>query len=313
MNAILNKNYTESDKLSGRGVNKFALKTISPSNESQSHIIVDAITIDQSTTPVIVSQQIADKEGDRLDRLEKKLNDALHQLRKVLNENEDLRSRLQKVEQNSEVTIRENEQRLTDYEKRCNNYERVLKDRDEELLSCEDHVNGLEQYTRRNNVVISGVPVSKDENVTSIVQNCARAAGFQIQECDIDICHRLPQRKSTNNPPNIVVKFVRRTMKNSLIAASKKNKPRLRNIGLPSDDRIFFAEHLSPRNADLHYRARLIQKEHDIRYIWTKEGRVMARVQDGETVIKITTESDLQKLVEKSVKRNTSQRVNNNV
>lgn len=80
-----------------------------------------------------------------------------------------------------------------------------------------------QQYTRKNNIIISRVPTIQKENTKQILQNYARAMGMQLDEYDINTSHNLPN--STNmKSPNIIVKPTRRTIKNSLTEASKNKK-----------------------------------------------------------------------------------------
>lgn len=54
-----------------------------------------------------------------------------------------------------------------------------------------DRLPGLEQYSRRNDVIISNVPTAIDENITNVVQKIGMLAGVDIADKDIDVCHRL--------------------------------------------------------------------------------------------------------------------------
>ena len=69
----------------------------------------------------------------------------------------------------------------------------VSKRHSEEIEELKEHMNDLEQYTRRNNVIVSGIPMKEGENVEKIVVTCARAGGLPwFTENEIDVCHRLP-------------------------------------------------------------------------------------------------------------------------
>lgn len=77
--------------------------------------------------------------------------------------------------------------------------------------------------------------------------------------------------------PNIVAKFLHRTVKNALISACRTKKPTLQKIGANSSERFYITEHLSPRNAALYYEARCIKRKHEVQYLWTKDGKIKAR------------------------------------
>ena len=55
-------------------------------------------------------------------------------------------------------------------------------------------VHELEQYDRRQNLELVGVPYEKNKDVTQIALDLAGAIGVDLVEEDISIAHRLPQK-----------------------------------------------------------------------------------------------------------------------
>ena len=83
----------------------------------------------------------------------------------------------------------------------------------------------LEQYDRRQNLEFVQVPYHEGENVTQIVLDLASKLEVKLDNEDISIAHRLPQKKhSTSNNdgrqksthPAIIARFVRRDKRNKL-------------------------------------------------------------------------------------------------
>ena len=95
---------------------------------------------------------------------------------------------------------------------------------------------------------------------------------------------------------NIVVKLVRRFAKYALIRAGKNKQLQLSSIGMSSSQRIYVSEHLTPRNADLYYKARCIRRQRQIKYLWTRSGKIYAKVKDGDATICIHSEEGLRTL-----------------
>lgn len=62
----------------------------------------------------------------------------------------------------------------------------------------------LEQYSRRNNVRIFGVPESSNENCDELVLNVCKAVGADITVRDIDRCHRVGPKSPGKTRPIIV-------------------------------------------------------------------------------------------------------------
>lgn len=73
------------------------------------------------------------------------------------------------------------------------------------ITELEERVEDGEQYSKKNNVIISGVPVQPNEDASEIVKKIASKCEIQIKEWDIVAAHRLQPRKNGDIP--IIVKF----------------------------------------------------------------------------------------------------------
>ena len=89
-----------------------------------------------------------------------------------------------------------------------------------------------EQYTRRENLRITGIREREGESTSQLVVQLAGRMGVQLQEADISVSHRLgtPRDASANAPRPIIVRFVRREMKDDILRHRKNLKD------LPVDD-----------------------------------------------------------------------------
>lgn len=156
----------------------------------------------------------------------------------------------------------------------------------------------LEQYTRSNNLILSNVPVTKSENVTDVVRKIGDLAGIKIVETDIDCCHRL-RKTQKQLYPDIIVKFCRRTIKQSLF--SNRRSPQLshRDLGFGetgSNSKIFINEHLTAQNVKLLNAAKMV-KNHGYKFVWSRNGRIFVRQQENSPVIPILSAVDIANLV----------------
>ena len=88
----------------------------------------------------------------------------------------------------------------------------------------EEHLNNLDQYGRQNNVFINGLEDTEGETAVRTTQKVVTIVNsqlpFKICENEIAISHRLGQF-DTNRKRPIVVKLVRRNMKNAIMQNSK--------------------------------------------------------------------------------------------
>ncbi len=56
-------------------------------------------------------------------------------------------------------------------------------------------------------------------------------------------------------------------------------------IGGHSNNPIYISEHLAPYDAKLYQKARQLRKTNVIKYLWTRDGKIMVRIRDGEQTL----------------------------
>lgn len=167
-----------------------------------------------------------------------------------------------------------------------------------EVGELRDRVRTLEQYTRRCNVEISGIPVTRGEDVLKIVRDVGGALGLPTKEEDVAAAHRVPSfRRDTI--PSIVVQFERRNTRDSWINTFKSKKTLMASevtSFFPNTARVWVNEHLSPENKI--FLSKLKKKCRDIsfKYAWCREGKFYVRKADGERFQRILTDTDIEKL-----------------
>ncbi|XKL67782.1 hypothetical protein PGB90_003273 [Kerria lacca] len=73
-----------------------------------------------------------------------------------------------------------------------------------DLHSTNRRLNDLEQHSRKHNIIINGVPESKDENVYEIIEKIGTTLEEPLEKNDIAIAHRISSRRGT---APIIVRF----------------------------------------------------------------------------------------------------------
>ena len=96
-----------------------------------------------------------------------------------------------------------------------------------------EKIDGLEQYGRRQNLEIAGVPQQPNENTNSIVIEVAKLLNVVVPPDHISTSHRLPKKpnhstKDSVCPPSIIVRFTNRDTRNKMFA----NRKFIRNLNL---------------------------------------------------------------------------------
>lgn len=85
---------------------------------------------------------------------------------------------------------------------------RTLTEVTSKLQQTRSDLDTLEQYTRRDCLVINGVPSMDNENTDDIVIKIGSQMGLNVVPSDISVSHRVPSSKDVHP---IVVKFTKRT------------------------------------------------------------------------------------------------------
>lgn len=98
------------------------------------------------------------------------------------------------------------------------------------VAEVETRVKTLENYSRRNNVVIQGIPFQKEENPLEVAISAGELVGVNLDPRDIDIAHRF-KSKNDKLPPPFIIKLVNRHKKIEIISQARRIKPTGEKMG----------------------------------------------------------------------------------
>ncbi|XP_046666521.1 uncharacterized protein LOC124358271 [Homalodisca vitripennis] len=166
-----------------------------------------------------------------------------------------------------------------------------------EVDSLRGRVRSLEQYSRKNNLEINGIPETPKENVSGLVRDVGVALGVEIQETDISTAHRVPSFNKDRVPP-LIVQFSRRTVRDTLLNKFKDKKTMTAeqiNAAFPAQ-KIYVSEHLTPENKMFLSKLKNKCKESGYKFAWCKDGKFFVRKCEGERFIRIENDEELNKL-----------------
>lgn len=153
-------------------------------------------------------------------------------------------------------------------------------------------INDLEQYTRRANFEIHGFPATRGEDLVAFVTDLAIKLNIaDFQKTDIATVHRLPARQDAI--PSIIVQM-KTAAKKQVWMNARKGLAALQSDTFP---RLYFNENLTRTNRELFRLARFRGKEKGFKFIWTGNGKVLAKKCEGAPVTRIEKLSDLEKIV----------------
>ncbi|XP_054260399.1 uncharacterized protein LOC128985051 [Macrosteles quadrilineatus] len=166
-----------------------------------------------------------------------------------------------------------------------------------EVTSLKSKVRALEQYSRKNNVEVSGIPETPNEDVMSLVKDVGTALGVEIQEGDISVAHRVPSYKK-DRPPPLIIQFSRRVTRDTLLHEfrdRKKLNARQINPAFPEKS-VYVNEHLAPENKLFLKDMKTKCKDIGYQYAWCRDGKFFVRKCENDRCIRIESCEDLNNL-----------------
>ena len=158
------------------------------------------------------------------------------------------------------------------------------------VIDLESSINHIEQYGRRNNIVISGIPDDiNDNDLESTVTKLMKDVDVYIDSGDIEACHRIGESDCKTSSKKTIVRFVnRKYCKKALL--NRKNFAHINSeikYNFKHNNQIFINESLTKVNESLAFCARKLKRAGVIYSSYTREGVVHVKKDEHEKAIKV--------------------------
>ncbi len=114
----------------------------------------------------------------------------------ITNQLKNLKEEMQNVKKITETReiVDPLSQRIEKLETHHETLQRNVEEIREENIRLEKQIEYIEKYSRKNNVIISGIPQKEKENPRNIVKELTKYLLIEIQDYDIAAAHRLPTK-----------------------------------------------------------------------------------------------------------------------
>ena len=192
---------------------------------------------------------------------------------------------------------------------------------EDKVTSSEDNLNSLDQFGRRNNIVLSGIPECVADNaLEATVASILADIDVDVDSNVLEICHRFGKPERTTKSRKTIVRFTnRKYCKKALL-----NQKKLANLDnekhqLGSSNKIFISENLSWMNENIAFEARKLKRRGAIHGYFTRDGVVHIKLREHDKAIKILHKNHFCKYIldheeeEEDLFHDVSQEVNNSV
>ena len=168
----------------------------------------------------------------------------------------------------------------------------------EHVMAIDNEVGDQQQYSKKENLKVKGIPVRDGENTTEILLELFNSMeNIKVDYKDISTSHRMNGSNANNN--DIIVRFSNRDLKNAIF----KEKKQLRRLSTSRFsfpvklNSLYISEHLTKYNEGLFYEARQLKKRGIVKYVWTYNCQIFVRRDDNSEKFIIRNKEDLNDLL----------------
>ncbi|KAI5636760.1 hypothetical protein NE865_10514 [Phthorimaea operculella] len=185
--------------------------------------------------------------------------------------------------------------------KKIDHYEAERKLHIQIIGDLENKVDNMERQLRSSSIEIRNIPLKpteKKNDLIKLVKNIGSQLNVPLGEENIKDIFRFPSKNPSNKP--IVVDFISTLTKEKVLFAVKQQKQEKKNLMSAALDidgpsvPVFISENLTAKNKRLFALARETAKQINFKYCWSSHGTVYLRRADGEKIIRINSDQDLE-------------------
>lgn len=158
----------------------------------------------------------------------------------------------------------------------------------------------MEGFSRQNNLIITGVPYSREENLVTYYYAWCRALGYSYDDhIPVAVAQRLSRRTTTVNRPSVIIlQFAIRSQRDEFFSRYLRACDlSLTSIGFSSSRRIFINEDLGPEERKLRSMAVKLKKHGIFHSVFSRNGIVFVKLSSTQQPMAVTSEASLGKFL----------------
>lgn len=179
----------------------------------------------------------------------------------------------------------------------------LLEEKDKKIDALEKRVEDLEQYSRINDVVVTGLKIKPRSYALAVSGGSEREPGeteersaeqqvaaflasrdIELDTNALEACHPLPTRKGA--PPVVIMRFVNRKDKVALLRQGRNLK----------GTNVYLNEHLTKTNADIAKKARFLRKTNKIQSTWVRNCKIFIKLNGSPEEARVLVIKDIKEL-----------------
>lgn len=157
-----------------------------------------------------------------------------------------------------------------------------------------DTTQALDTGKRQNDLIVSGVPFVRGENLTAYFHEWCRSLGYSENSYPLVDIRRLANNISNGSAPIILIQFAITVHRNDFFSAYLRNRTlSTQQIGFNVNKRIYVNENLGATARAIRAKALKLKKEGKLRGVYTRNGAVYIKRLDDERDMAVGSASEL--------------------
>lgn len=152
-------------------------------------------------------------------------------------------------------------------------------------------LNSTTQDKLSNNLIITGVPFAKSENLSDLVIATGSILKIKITTTDFKVKRIFS--KANKSVSNLLVEFVDIGVKKKLINNRKEFGLSSTQLGFATSNEIYFFNQLTAYNLELLAEARNLKNKFKFKFIWFQNNQVLLRKSEKAKIYSIRSKQDL--------------------
>lgn len=170
----------------------------------------------------------------------------------------------------------------------------------DDIITVKKEINELKQNNICDDIVITGIPESNNENLLETVNSLLVQYDIVVKSTDLKSIYRLKNMKCGVNSPILLV-LKDEHMKSLIMEKQKINGPILlpfiESASLMNPQKVFFKHRLTTENLTLLRNVRRFCRENLYQFVWTtNDGKILIKKTTEDRPIKISSIKDLELL-----------------
>ena len=176
----------------------------------------------------------------------------------------------------------------------------------EQAVRIDGAIDEVQQYSRRDCLEITGIPILPEENPKQLIKEIGTLIDVNVEDAHLAAAHRLPDTKNVKH--RLIVKFVHRDKREemykkrrNLIGKNISNLPSVQaamGLAATSNNKIHINESLTGYRKQLFGRINDFKRKNNYKYLWTANGKIMLKAQDSSQTKSFVTHEEFEDYIE---------------